>query len=129
MSFDGRTRCKLCGSEHRLSEPHRFPNTPDLIEVPPKPPAGSVTASPRPLARPPGVSRGAVASAIVSPPAPTETSPADVSRDARRRLLSAAASRAYRARQKAEIGTASTRTSVERQRRYRVRQRAALAKL
>jgi hypothetical protein len=35
MPFDGRTRCKLCGAEHRLNEPHRFPEEPAIRRVEP----------------------------------------------------------------------------------------------
>jgi hypothetical protein len=111
MPLDGRTRCKLCGADHRLSEPHRFPDEPmpRVVQAPP-----IVRHAPAPVPAP---------APIV--PAAAPHPPVDASREARAWVLAAAACRAYRARRKAQYGTTTNPTNAERQRRYRERQKAA----
>lgn len=110
MPLDGRTRCKLCGADHRLGDPHRFPDEPRVAE--PAPPIVRHTPAPIPAPTP-----------IV--PAAAPHLPVDASREERARMLAAAACRAYRARRKAQYGTTTNPTNAERQRRYRERQKAA----
>lgn len=123
MPHDGRTRCKLCQTDHRLSEPHRFPDEPAPRVVQTAPPSPRRVVVP-PRAITPAVPLAPAPTPSIVQPAPSPVTPADVPRDERARLLAAEAARAYRARQKAERGTTADRTSAERSRRYRERRKA-----